>query len=161
MLFGISKVCCELSLVHMSVLFCLTCYHQLCILQKALIFCICVSDSNMNLNPDVMVTEHELIFHNVNTMDSKVIQCNVTNKHGYIFSNAYLNVTGESVVFPIFYGWNTKVWLHILCQNPIINCNILSFLILQSTNPQSLLSWWWWNVDFVHWRKIFLWKCNF
>jgi len=35
---------------------------------------------------------NELTFVNVTTADTQVIQCNVSNKHGYVFANAYLNV---------------------------------------------------------------------
>ena len=34
----------------------------------------------------------DLTFVNVTTKDAQVIQCNVTNKHGYNFTNAYVNV---------------------------------------------------------------------
>ena len=36
-----------------------------------------------------------MTFLNVTLTDSKVIQCNVTNNIGYVFTNAYMNVYGQ------------------------------------------------------------------
>jgi len=33
-----------------------------------------------------------LTFLNVTINDAQVIQCNISNKHGYNFTNAYMNV---------------------------------------------------------------------
>jgi len=38
---------------------------------------------------------YDLTFVNVTTNDAKVIQCNISNKHGYNFTNAYINVYSE------------------------------------------------------------------
>ena len=51
------------------------------------------SDKNSNRS----VETNLLTFYNVKKMDSKVIQCNVTNKYGYAFTNAYLNVMGKHI----------------------------------------------------------------
>ena len=34
-------------------------------------------------------------YENVTKTDAQVLQCNASNAHGYIFSNAFLNVVGE------------------------------------------------------------------
>ena len=48
-------------------------------------------------NKNVVVSgENELIVTNLKMEDTSVIQCNATNKHGYIFANAYLKVGGKS-----------------------------------------------------------------
>ena len=36
-----------------------------------------------------------MTFMNLSREDVQVIQCNATNKHGYIFANAYLNVLSK------------------------------------------------------------------
>ena len=48
-------------------------------------------------NKNVAVSEeNELTITNLKMEDTSVIQCNATNKHGYIFANAYLKVGGKS-----------------------------------------------------------------
>jgi len=39
--------------------------------------------------------QYNLTFLNVTMEDAQVIQCNVSNKHDYIFTNAYLNVHSQ------------------------------------------------------------------
>lgn len=46
-------------------------------------------------DPRRIATENSLTFTNMTTKDAQVIQCNVTNKYGYNFTNAYLNVLVE------------------------------------------------------------------
>lgn len=41
------------------------------------------------------VAGNGIIFSNVSQTDIQVIQCNASNKHGYLLSNAYLNVLGR------------------------------------------------------------------
>jgi len=38
---------------------------------------------------------YDLTFVNVTTKDAQVIQCNISNKHGYNFTNAYINVYSQ------------------------------------------------------------------
>ena len=38
---------------------------------------------------------YDLTFINVTTKDAQVIQCNISNKHGYNFTNAYINVYSQ------------------------------------------------------------------
>ena len=38
---------------------------------------------------------YDLTFVNVTTKDAQVVQCNITNKHGYSFTNAYINVYSQ------------------------------------------------------------------
>lgn len=40
----------------------------------------------------------DLTFINVTIKDAQVIQCNVTNKHGYNYTNAYINVYSEFLI---------------------------------------------------------------
>jgi len=49
-------------------------------------------------DPRRIAGKNTLVFHNVTTKDAQVIQCNVTNKNGYNFTNAYLNVYTEPPV---------------------------------------------------------------
>ena len=46
-------------------------------------------------DPDRIVEKNRITFLNMSKEDAQVIQCNVTNKHGYIFANAYLNVLSK------------------------------------------------------------------
>ena len=43
-------------------------------------------------DPDRVVEKNKITFYNMTLEDAQTIQCNATNKHGYIFENAYLNV---------------------------------------------------------------------
>ena len=38
---------------------------------------------------------YDLTFLNVTTKDAQVIQCNISNKHGYNYTNAYINVYSQ------------------------------------------------------------------
>jgi len=38
---------------------------------------------------------YDLTFVNVTMKDAQVIQCNISNKHGYNFTNAYINVYSQ------------------------------------------------------------------
>ncbi len=50
----------------------------------------------MTLDPErVKVDKNKLVFQNVSELDKMTIQCNSTNKHGYIYENAYLNIQSE------------------------------------------------------------------
>ena len=42
-------------------------------------------------------------YKNLTKADSQVLQCNASNKHGYIFKNVYLNVLGKWVTGCLFY----------------------------------------------------------
>ena len=46
-------------------------------------------------DPDRITEKNKMTFYNVSISDAQVIQCNATNKHGYIFQNAYLNVLSK------------------------------------------------------------------
>jgi len=51
------------------------------------------------LTPDRrrIVANNYVHYVNVTKTDAQVLQCNASNKHGYIFANAYLNVLGQYV----------------------------------------------------------------
>jgi len=44
-----------------------------------------------------IVANNYVRYENVTKTDAQVLQCNASNKHGYVFSNAYLNVLGQYV----------------------------------------------------------------
>lgn len=72
-------------------------------------------------DPRRLATENMLTFTNMTTKDAQVIQCNVTNKYGYNFTNAYLNVLGKISyhICPIFYQCNIFLIISELC---IVDC---------------------------------------
>ena len=42
---------------------------------------------------------NRILFTNLSKSDAQVLQCNASNKHGYIFKNVYLNVLAEPPSF--------------------------------------------------------------
>ena len=46
-------------------------------------------------DPRRVVEKNSVTIMNVTNNDAFVIQCNATNKHGYIWANAYLNVQSQ------------------------------------------------------------------
>jgi len=50
-------------------------------------------------DPRIIFQSNILTFKNVTKTDAKVIQCNASNAHGYIFANAFLNVFAEAPSF--------------------------------------------------------------
>jgi len=52
-----------------------------------------------DLTPDRrrVVANNYVHYMNVTKTDAQVLQCNASNKHGYIFANAFLNVLGQYV----------------------------------------------------------------
>lgn len=51
-------------------------------------------------DPKRIVSGNSLIIKNVTKADVKVIQCNVTNNYGYVFTNAYLNINSMPEIYP-------------------------------------------------------------
>ena len=51
--------------------------------------------SEVPADPRRIAEKQRLTFLNMTKEDAQVIQCNATNKHGYIFANAYLNVLSK------------------------------------------------------------------
>ena len=49
-----------------------------------------------------IVEKHQIIWRNVTKNEATVIQCNATNDHGYIYTNAYLNVLSKYNLFLFF-----------------------------------------------------------
>jgi len=45
-----------------------------------------------------IVANNYVRYENVTKTDAQVLQCNASNKHGYVFANAYLNVLGQYVL---------------------------------------------------------------
>ena len=59
---------------------------------------------------------YDLTFANVTIKDAKVIQCNISNKHGYNYTNAYINVYSKycsvfSLIIIVFHVL-TQLQLH-------------------------------------------------
>ena len=46
-------------------------------------------------NPRVQYNPTSIQIFNVTMDDTQVVQCNITNKHGYDFVNAYVNVISD------------------------------------------------------------------
>jgi len=57
-----------------------------------------------------IVANHYVRYENVTKTDAQVLQCNASNKHGYIFSNSYLNVLGE-----LLYVYNSSTSARVTC----------------------------------------------
>jgi neuronal cell adhesion protein len=50
-------------------------------------------------NPRISLNNKVLQINDVISSDTSVFACNVTNKHGYVWSNFYLNVLGKPEFF--------------------------------------------------------------
>ena len=96
-------------------------------------------------NENVAVSgENELIITNLKMEDTSVIQCNATNKHGYIFTNTYLKVGGKSQLhllsfcgsknLPELATLSTNVQLFSLFRQANIKCKF-------SEGPAVILGW--------------------
>lgn len=48
--------------------------------------------AEVEADPRRIVEKHKITWFNVTKKDATVVQCNATNDHGYIYTNAYLNV---------------------------------------------------------------------
>ena len=64
----------------------------------------CEYFAEVTLDPErVKADKNKLVFYNVSEFDKMTIQCNSTNKHGYIYENAYLNIQSEFMTsVPLF-----------------------------------------------------------
>lgn len=82
-------------------------------------------------DPRRIAEKNRLIFNNMTKDDAQVIQCNATNKHGYIFANAYLNVLTEPPIVrdPPLIGQKAA-------EGQTINLNCLVF-----GSPKPLVVW--------------------
>ena len=49
----------------------------------------------LTANPRISLNNKELQINNVILKDTSVFACNITNKHGYVWKNFYLNVLGR------------------------------------------------------------------
>ncbi len=49
-------------------------------------------------DPRREVEQKRLTYRNLTKDDAMVVQCNATNKHGYQYTNAYMNVLSKYVV---------------------------------------------------------------
>ena len=80
-----------------------------------------------------------LRYTNVSASDNQVVQCNASNKHGYIFANAYLNVFAEAPYFKITPEGVVKVAEG---QNTMLKCHAFGApkLIIVWTKDNELLS---------------------
>lgn len=80
-----------------------------------------VLTTNMTVSKKVNVTKTRLIISNVTIKDSFVIQCNITNKYGYNFTNAYLNVLIEPPIIVVEPEVGQKA---AECQTIQIKCDV-------------------------------------
>ncbi|XP_013381922.1 neuroglian-like [Lingula anatina] len=71
-----------------------------------------------------------LQFKSLQTADTCVVQCNVTNEHGYIFASAYLNVLAEA---PIFLTEPPKYIKKVVDQKVNLTCRVFGAPIPQIT----------------------------
>jgi receptor-type tyrosine-protein phosphatase zeta len=62
-------------------------------------------------------------YENVTKTDAVVIQCNASNKHGYIFANAFLNVLAEAPTFIETPGSPTGVVKVAVDQSVVLTCH--------------------------------------
>jgi len=67
---------------------------------------------------------YDLTFINVTKDDAQVIQCNISNKHGWNYTNAYINVYSEyhplfsCVVFSTaLCGWILVLFCRVICYS--------------------------------------------
>ena len=51
-----------------------------------------INVAELENDPHRLVGQYDLTFMNVTIEDTQVIQCNISNKHGYIFANAFITV---------------------------------------------------------------------
>lgn len=56
------------------------------------------SGQTVGLDSRIVVNENHLRISNVKKADTRMLQCNASNVHGYLLTNAYLNVQGNSDV---------------------------------------------------------------
>jgi len=82
-------------------------------------------------NPRMIVEKHKITFFNVTKKDAQVIQCNATNKYGYIYTNAYMNI---QIVKPIILDPPVMDMKAAEAQTINLTCNVLGI-------PQPLVVW--------------------
>ncbi|OAF71981.1 Neuronal cell adhesion molecule [Intoshia linei] len=82
-------------------------------------------------NEKRIIKEDVITFKNINKLDVGVIQCNATNKHGYVFANAYLNVLEEA---PSILEHPKKLTIMSEQMNARINCLVVG-------TPQPIVTW--------------------
>jgi hypothetical protein len=51
-----------------------------------------LQDPSVGRNPRRRVVKNRMVIQNVTKLDTAVYQCNVTNIHGYVFANFFVNV---------------------------------------------------------------------
>lgn len=56
------------------------------------------SDCTVGMDSRIVVDGNHLKMLNVKKADTRVVQCNASNVHGYLLAAAYLNVQGNSGV---------------------------------------------------------------
>lgn len=57
-----------------------------------------LQDPSVPRNPRRRVVKNRMILQNVTKLDTAVYQCNVTNIHGYVFANFFVNVICKSFI---------------------------------------------------------------
>ena len=54
-----------------------------------------LEDPSVSNNPRRRIMENRMIIQNITKSDTAVYQCNISNIHGYIFANFFINVIGK------------------------------------------------------------------
>jgi len=67
-----------------------------------------------------IVANNIVRYENVTKTDAQVLQCNASNKHGFVFANAYLNIVGR-YIFSVF-SFFCFLATHCICAGVICLC---------------------------------------
>jgi len=98
------------------------------------------SDYTVGMDSRIVVDTDRLTISNLKKTDTRMLQCNASNVHGYLLANAYLNVQGNSDVccvnrmnFNEFIGQPFLKRFVLCCQTvvlsvclPVLYCPVLS-----------------------------------
>ncbi len=57
-----------------------------------------LQDTSVSYNPRRRVRKNRMMIQNVTKLDTAVYQCNVSNIHGYLFANFFVNVIGKTLL---------------------------------------------------------------
>ncbi|CAF4169795.1 unnamed protein product [Rotaria sp. Silwood2] len=80
-----------------------------------------LQDINVSYNPRRLVMKNRIVIQNVTKSDTAVYQCNVSNIHGYVFANFFINVISEK---PKIQRGPDVLYRVVEGQNIILPCEI-------------------------------------
>jgi len=83
-------------------------------------YCITVFAVLADMPPDRrrIVDNNYVRYENVTKTDAQVLQCNASNKHGFVFANAYLNIVGR-YIFSVLQFLFCLLATHCMCADVI------------------------------------------